>query len=165
MAHPHATTAWDYTVNTVEPCTVLSAALARIKHLSYVASNLSGEEKRSSAQLHHESVFERDTSRFSEIPRRFLSGNAGFNPFRVRSHDIFGLALASTRLRALSQGAKLSNFGNAPHTLMVKDIDARAEDLWLESRAILFFKGAYTLATHEGSWCYLCFVVFVPCLG
>ena len=48
---------------------------------------------------------------------------------------------------------------------MVKDMNSRAEGLWRESRGVLFFKGAYTLATHEGSWCYLCFVVLAEWLG
>ena len=66
---------------------------------------------------------------------------------------------------ALFQGAEFHHFGTPPHTLMVKDMNSRAEGLWRESRGVLFFKGAYTLATHEGSWCYLCFVVLAEWLG
>ena len=86
---------------------------------------------------------------FSEIPSHFVAGNAGFNPFRARSRDTFGLTLASTRLLALFQRAKSPSFDIVGHADLVNDIVSEVEGLWLGSRGALFFKGAYTLATHE----------------
>ena len=77
---------------------------------------------------------------FSEIPSHFLPGSTGFNLFRMRSQDTFGLASASARLLAVFQRAEFHRCASVGHTETGKDVDLGAEGLWLELWGVLFSK-------------------------